>query len=29
MYESHVDNDSNFRFYKEILNEIYQGDSEV
>ena len=27
MYDSHVDDDK-FRFYKGILNEIYQGDSE-
>ena len=27
MYDSHVD-DGKFRFYKGILNEIYQGDSE-
>ena len=27
MYDSHADDDK-FRFYKGILNEIYQGDSE-
>ena len=27
MYDSYVDDDK-FRFYKGILNEIYQGDSE-
>ena len=27
MYDSHVDDDK-FRFYKGILDEIYQGDSE-